>query len=132
MRISTRLLATALFCLAPVLHAAAPSFEGDAEIASDTGNTLLSWQSDEPVTLTISRKGAARPLYRGSETSYFLTGLADGDYVLKLEGESGARSAPVTLAVRHQSLAQALWLTLVGAMIALSILVVIVRGAHND
>lgn len=73
----------------------------------------------------------AQPLYQGREQSYFLSGLADGDYYLVVEAENGDRSDPVLLSVAHQSLTRALWLTLIGAVITLGIIIVILRGARR-
>jgi hypothetical protein len=115
--------------------AAAPAFAGGPELASDTGHVLLGWDADEPVTLSIAGSADfsdARPVYRGSGRSYFLSGLATGDYYLRLEGESGAVSPPVRLKVVHQSLERALWLTLIGLVITLAIIGTILRGARHD
>lgn len=116
-------------------HAAAPRFDGENQLASDTGHVLLAWQADEPVTLTISEAAdpaMVRPVYRGSEHSYFLSGLRDGEYTLTLEADSGAVSDPVVLTVEHQSLQQAMWLTAIGLVIALAIMVTVLRGARDD
>lgn len=120
-------------CLTPAAHAALPEITGGPELSSDTGYSLIEWQSDQEVTLRIAgADGVSRDLYRGSENAYFLSGLADGDYTLTLESVDGENSKPVALSIRHQSLSQALWLTLIGALIALSTVVVIVRGARDD
>jgi len=116
-------------------QASAPAFVDGPELASDTGHVLLAWDADEPVTLTIATAadpGDPRPVYSGSESSYFLSGLSNGEYLLRLEGESGALSAPVRLEVAHQSLEQALWLTLVGLLITLAIIATILKGARDD
>lgn len=104
------------------------------QISSDTGHALVAWEADGPATLSMSRAADlsnAQPLYQGREQSYFLSGLADGDYYLVVEAENGDRSDPVLLSVAHQSLTRALWLTLIGAVITLGIIIVILRGARR-
>ena len=128
-------LAAAVFLPAPEPALAAdPAFTGDPVLSSDTGHILLNWQADEPVTLTIAREGMrppAKPVYQGSESSYFLSGLSDGNYRLQLRSQSGAVSDPVTLQVAHQSLAQALWLTLIGLVITIALVAAILKGARD-
>ncbi len=116
-------------------HAEAPSFTNGGEYSSDTGHVLLSWEADQRVTLSIAQDpdmSDARTLYSGTQTSYFLSGLSDGEYRLHLEGENGEVSEPAILTVAHQSLAQALWLTLIGLIITAGIIATIVRGARDD
>ncbi|GGB88777.1 hypothetical protein GCM10011494_03850 [Novosphingobium endophyticum] len=120
--------------LAPA-NAQSPVFSESGAISSTTGHAVLSWQAEEPVVLSIAHEpdlSDARPLYRGDERSYFLSGLADGDYYLRLENESGEASAPLRLSVTHQSLAQALWLTAIGLVITLAVVATILRGARDD
>ena len=129
------LLFAGLFALAAPAHAAPPAFAAPGPLASDTGHIMIEWSADSPVTLELAQSSDfadARPLYQGSQTGYFLSGLAGGEYFLRLSDEAGARSEVVRLTVVHQSLARALWLTVIGAIITLGIIVVIVRGARND
>lgn len=114
-------------------HAQPPGFAGSGPLSSNTGHLLVEWKADTPVTLEISGDPSfsdADVLYRGANDAFFLSGLAGGDYFLRLTDEDGERSAAATLTVEHQSLNQALWLTLVGAIITLGILATIVRGAR--
>lgn len=95
---------------------------------------LVTWDADGPVTLSVSRDAnltGSKSLYQGSEQSYFLSGLANGDYYLVVEAANGERSNPVILSVEHQSLTRALWLTLLGAVITLGIVITIMRGARR-
>ncbi len=127
------LFAVGFFAAAPAQ--AAPAFTGGPELNSNTGHILLDWEAQEPVTLSIaatSDLSQAEPLYSGTGNSYFLSGLSNGDYFLQLEGESGAISAPVQLSVAHQSLEQALWLTLIGLIITIAIIATILKGARDD
>ncbi len=125
----------AALCMAGPAHAAAPQFASSEQLSSDTGHILLSWQSEERVTLSMASQpdmADASRLYQGDAESYFLSGLHNGTYYLRLQGQGGAVSKTVQLSVQHQSLERAIWLTLVGAFIALSILVTILRGARDD
>lgn len=74
----------------------------------------------------------ARTVYRGSATGYFLSGLANGEYYFRLEGKSGAVSAPVRLEVMHQSLQRAIWLSAIGMLVTLAIVLTILRGARDE
>ena len=69
-------------------------------------------------------------LYRGPNRSFFLSGLDTGEYHLLLRDDAGRQSAPLVLTVEHQSLTRAIWLTIIGALIALAIVVTILRGAR--
>ncbi|MCB2073823.1 MAG: hypothetical protein H6917_18780 [Novosphingobium sp.] len=74
----------------------------------------------------------ARPIYLGTNHAHFLSGLADGSYYLRLRGEDGSLSAPIELSVRHQSLQRALWLALVGLIVALAVVAAVLRGAPDE
>ena len=112
-----------LFAGAVPANAAPAVFAGEDGLSSDTGHVLIEWTSDEPVTLDIARQADfsdARLLYRGRNQSYFLSGLADGDYILRLRAADGETRVQA-LSVAHQSLARALWLTLIGGLIGIAI-----------
>jgi len=118
----------------PPLYAA-PAFTTDAELSSDTGYVGLSWEGGKQVILEIANApdfSDAKLLYEGVGDAYFLSGLRDGEYHLRLRESGGATSEPVLLTVAHQSLEQAIWLTIIGAIITLVILTVIFRGARDD
>lgn len=103
-------------------------------MVSDTGHALVRWEATAPVTLVISNSAdfaGARVLYHGDNHSYFLSGLANGNYHLLLRDEAGGQSAAIQLTVEHQSLTRALWLVLAGAVVALGIVLVILRGARS-
>ena len=125
-----------LICtLAAPLHAAAPAFKADGPIASDTGYTLVEWANDGPVSLDISRHADlkdSRTLYSGSNSAYFISGLADGTYYLGLRDGSGTEAATLRMTVTHQSLTHALWLAGLGALVFLSVVAVIFRGARDE
>ncbi len=74
----------------------------------------------------------ARPLYQGPNQSSFISGLADGDYYLRLRNKAGEESPALRLSVSHHPLSQALWLAALGAVIFLAVVVTILRGARDD
>lgn len=100
---------------------------------SDAGNAQVAWRADGPVRLVIAAAEAEeRTLYSGAAQSFFISGLEDGDYRLRLYGEAGQASEPLVLTVRHQSLTRALLLVSLGALVFLAIATVILRGARDD
>lgn len=118
----------------PVL-AATPQFDGGPTVSTEAGNTLLAWQSDGPVRLELASDDAfsdARVIYAGSAHSYFLSGLADGDYRLRLRTQDGGTSPSLTVSVRHQSLSRALWLVAIGAFVTLLVIGAVLRGARDE
>lgn len=95
----------------------------------------MQWHATGAVTLKLARKADfadARTLYSGGNSAYFLSGLADGTYYLELQGSGGETSAPLKLTVAHQSLTRALWLAGLGALVFLSTVAVIFRGARDE
>lgn len=113
-------------------EASLPSFTEDSVPTVDAGHVAFGWTADGPVTITLARPdGESRPVFGGQGERLFLSGLADGDYTLSIAPEGGAVSDTLELEVRHQSLARALWLTLVGAIVFLLVLAVIIRGPRH-
>ncbi len=128
-----RLIAAAFLALVMSSVAQAAAFTASEPLSSDTGQVLVEWEADAPVRLEIANADepeTVRPLYEGENTSFFLSGLADGDYVLTLADDAGGEGDEIALNVTQQSLAQALWLTLIGAIITLGIVATILRGAR--
>lgn len=115
-------------------QATTPTFLVPGPLISDTGHALIEWEGDGVTTLEMA-PGALfsnpHALYRGEGSSFFLSGLSDGEYHLRLRDESGGFSDPILLTVAHQSLERALWLTLIGALITLSLVLTILRGARH-
>lgn len=121
--------------LALPLHAASPQFDGPSEVTTDAGNTMLEWQSDAPVSLEMSTTpdfAQTTELYTGAAHRYFLSGLENGDYYLRLTTNQGAVSTPLLVSVAHQSLSRALLLVAIGALVTLAIVVTILRGARDE
>ena len=108
-------------------------FSDNGPLTSDTGHVMVEWESAGPATLIIARTpdfAGARRLYDGANHAFFLSGLDSGTYYLLLRDRAGAQSQPLQLTVVHQSLTAALVLTIVGALITLSIVATIARGAR--
>ena len=125
----------ACLALSAPLKADAPAFAGDGPLASDTGYVMVEWQAGEVVSLDMAETADfadADTLYQGANESYFISGLKDGDYFLRLRTADGAAAGPLMLQVRHQSLAQALWLALLGAIVTLAVVAAILRGARDE
>ncbi|OCC23023.1 hypothetical protein MB02_14525 [Croceicoccus estronivorus] len=124
-----------LVSLSAPAYAEAPAFSDAGPIASDTGYTLVQWSAPGAVTLDLAHRpdfSDARTLYSGANSAYFLSGLADGTYYLKLRDEAGTASATLELDVAHQSLTRALWLAGLGALVFLAIVATILRGARDE
>jgi len=77
---------------------------------------------------------AARTIFEGTGTRLFVSGLTDGDYYFTIaDAAAGAApSPPLHLAVMHQSLSRALWLTALGALVFAATVFVILRGARRE
>ena len=122
-----------LLALGVPASAAAPAFSAPGPLASDTGHVLLEWEAEAPVSLIMAGNPdfeGGTALYRGPNRSFFLSGLDTGEYHLLLRDDAGRQSAPLVLTVERQSLTRAIWLTIIGALIALAIVVTILRGAR--
>lgn len=123
-----------LLVLAPAATAA-PAFTADGPMTSDSGYFMIEWEADGPVTLEMARDagfGQPEVLYAGMNHATFVSGLADGDYYVRLRSDDGNLSEPLRLSVAHQSLERALWLVALGAVVFLSIVAVIARGAADE
>ena len=110
-------------------------FRSDSEVAT-SGFFRLSWQSGAEVELQEwagADPQAARPVYKGTDEAYFVSGKPDGTYGYRIRtlGEAGPSSwaGPVVVTVRHHSLTRAWMFFALGAFVFLSILILIVRPA---
>ncbi|HSG33552.1 MAG TPA: hypothetical protein VLA37_03390 [Sphingomonadaceae bacterium] len=109
------------------------AFVAGDSAASDTGHILVEWEAPGEAVLIIAGSpdfADGEALYQGSNKAYFLSGLEGGEYYLMLRDDEGRQSEALHLAVEHQSLARAYWLTLIGAIITLATVAVIFRGAR--
>lgn len=129
------LLIAACAAIGAPLKADTPVFTERGSLSSDTGYALIEWTAAGSVSLEIAPENdhsEVRTLYSGANSAYFVSGLADGAYSLRLRGEGGEVSAPLSLAVSHQSLTRALMLTALGALVFILTVGAIVRGARDE
>ncbi len=75
-------------------------------------------------------------IYTGADTATVITGLPDGNYLYRARlilknGELADWTEPVSVNVRHHSLARAFSFFLIGALVFLGTLVLIVFGAKT-
>lgn len=113
----------------------APVFTNESPVISDNGQASIGWTADGPVMLEMARDenfSGVSAIYRGNYDGYFISGLADGDYYLRLSGEGGAVSPVLLLRVSHSSLDLALWLMLAGFIVTIGIILTIWRGARDE
>ena len=110
-----------------------PSFAEQDSVTSDAGNFLVSWNTQEPVTLEMqSGDGTPRTIYSGRNHAFFLSGLRNGDYAIRLKDAAGATADTLILHVQHQSLSRALLLVALGALAFLATVAVVLRGARDE
>lgn len=104
-----------------------------SEGSSDTGHFTLTWENPEEkeVTLEVSKNSSferPRALYQGTGTSFFISGLSDGEYYFRLREISPKNAEIFILTVAHRSLTLALSLFALGSVVFLAIVAVILRG----
>ena len=137
LRMIFSLLCVAAATLAPLGSADAqtPRFSQSGPLTSDAGYFMVEWQADRPVALEMTaqdRSSAPRVLYEGKNKALFVSGLADGEYMLRLRDRTGAMSPALKLIVQHQSLTRALWLVALGMLAFLATMAVILRGPRDE
>ncbi|TYC86083.1 hypothetical protein [Novosphingobium sp. BW1] len=109
----------------------------DEALTSENGYTTLEWDAVRPVVVhqaSTPAMSAARTIFEGTGTRLFVSGLPDGNYYFTIADAApgAAPSPPLHLAVTHQSLSRALWLTALGALVFAAIVFVILRGARRE
>ena len=73
----------------------------------------------------------SQPVFRGTDTSAFVTGLSDGTYYFRLQSETETIQPDIlTLTVAHRSLTESLALFCIGAIVFLASVLVILRGVR--
>lgn len=119
--------------------ATVPQFTVDGPLTSDSGYFLVNWRASGSVALEVMRSdsladasGGIKTLYSGTNNALFVSGLDNGEYLLRLRSENGQVSEHLHLSVAHQSLNRALWLAAMGAIIFLATVFTIFRGARDD
>ncbi len=105
---------------------------------SNDGMARLSWSLEEGAKVQIEQDldpGFAEPrsLYQGSDRASVITGLPDGAYHYRgrrmyPDGSTSAWSEPVTLEVKHHTLARAAFFFSVGALVFLATTALILIG----
>jgi hypothetical protein len=100
---------------------------------STTGSFNLSWQGEQGERFRLfdltDDKGP-RLIYQGRDTARVMTGLPDGYYRYRVEGES-SRSELKSVTVAHHSLARAFAFFGVGLLVFVATLWLVVRGERG-
>lgn len=115
------------------LPAAAVELRVSPEL-STSGTFNLSWEGKTGETfrlLQLSDGAQPRLIYRGTDTARIMTGVPDGEYIYRIEGETG-RSEPLTVTVAHHSLTRALGFFGVGLLVFLATLFLVLRGDRSE
>lgn len=130
MIIRITLLLLSLFSLSPVL---ALELQTSTDF-STSGTFDLSWQGVEGETfrlLELTEEQSPRLIYQGRDTARVMTGLPNGSYRYRVEGESGI-SQPVQVTVAHHSLTRAFSFFGVGLIVFLATLWLVARGERGQ
>lgn len=111
------------------------AIELTADVAvSDTGHFRLSWPAPgEGAVVTVEESTAsdflgARTIYQGAESATVISGRLDGTYHYRIRAGRGPWSEPVSVTVRHHSLAQAFAFLAVGAVVFVATALLIISG----
>lgn len=110
-----------------------PDLAADTEV-SDTGYYRLSWTAPDdggPVTVQESETAdfaGADTIYEGPDAATVVSGRLDGAYYYRIRAGRGPWSDPVTVTVRHHSLAQAFSILGLGAVVFLATAALVVGG----
>ena len=127
--------ALVLLLVSPGVRAEPPPLQTDSA-RPNAGYYVLDWGKSEVGTFELRERSAAgdeRILYRGADTARLISGRSDGEYRYQVRriGEA-AWSEPVVVEVEHHPLGRALGFFLVGALVFVSTIVLVVRGASDD
>jgi hypothetical protein len=133
----SRLALSSILCLLAVqayAETATPRFLGETTQVTDTGYYTLRWSNPKQQPVTIDRATSidfhdSQPVFQGTETSTFVTGLGDGTYYFRLQSET-VQPDILRLTVAHRSLTESLALFCVGAIVFLASALVILRGVR--
>lgn len=126
-----------------------PEFINQSTETTESGYLKLSWRIAEvfedqniPIDFELqqSRDKAfkqATLIYHGPDYATFLSGLPNGDYYYRVRSSSQDEtqyskwSNSIWVQVRHHSLALALWLFGIGAIVFLLTVVIVIQGART-
>lgn len=135
----TRLLLVYLAFAYPVL-AFAIDLHSDTETAT-AGYYQLTWQQagqpryqlEEAIDKTFAQ---TKTIYEGSDTATIVSGRANGTYYYRVRAltnlPNNPWSTPVTVEVKHHSLARAAFFFSLGAIVFLATLVTVVIGYQSE
>ena len=111
-----------------------PALELQASPDHSTSGTFnLSWQGQEGESYRLFQQnhgGASRLIYQGTDTARVMTGLPNGSYNYRVEGESGS-SQPRSVNVDQHSLLRAFSFFGVGLLVFVATVLLVVRGAKE-
>lgn len=115
-----------------------PAFNGSDSLTTNDGHVRLNWAATTPVAVyevqqsTNSNFENSITIYEGADLGTFVSGLTDGVYYYRLRADKGSWSEPLKLTVKHYSLQLAFALAGLGAVVFLSTVVVVLKGAKKD
>lgn len=117
------------------LAPAQPKVHSDSILAS-AGYFQLTWQ--DPTTDHFLLQQANNPtftdavsLYQGSDRARVISGLADGDYFYRVQGQDGSWSEPLKVRVQHHPLDKALAFFGLGAAMFVALVAVLLTGTQR-
>jgi hypothetical protein len=122
-----------LLFLLSVVPVQALELQSSTDLAT-AGSFDLSWQGAEGERFRLhelGEEGSPRLIYQGRDTARVMTGLPDGDYRYRVEGDSGV-SSPVSVTVAHHSLNRAFGFFAVGLLVFVATLWLVVRGERRQ
>lgn len=137
---STLCLVLLFFSTATLMAAGqdSPAFNGSDSLTTNDGHVRLNWVATTPDAVYEVQQSMnsnfENPLtiYEGADLATFVSGLTDGVYYYRLRADKGSWSDTLTLTVKHYSLQLAFALAGLGAVVFLSTVVVILKGAKKD
>jgi hypothetical protein len=115
-----------------VIDAAAVELQVSPDL-STSGTFDLSWQGDEGETyrvVELTGDKVSRLIYQGTDTARVVTGLPDGDYTYRVDGET-ASSEAISVSVAHHSLTRAFSFFGIGLLVFIATLFLVVRGERG-
>ena len=129
-----------LFLTATLMAAAQefPEFNGSDSLTTNDGHVRLDWAAMAPGAVYEVQQSTnasfenSMTIYEGADLATFVSGLSDGVYYYRFRANKGSWSETLTLTVKHYSLQLAFALAGLGAVVFLSTVVVILKGAAKD
>lgn len=97
---------------------------------STSGTFNLSWQGNEGETfrlVQLTEGNGQRLIYAGTDTARVITGLANGNYTYRVQGETDWSEAH-SVTVAHHSLIRAFSFFAIGLLVFIATVFLVVRG----